>query len=59
LVDVMVFCKLRPAALEVLLTGAVVPDFHFIESSSPEYSRRTASRSSRPSINLVNFSGNR
>jgi hypothetical protein len=35
LVEVMVFCKLRPAALEVLLTGIVVPDLHFIGSSSP------------------------
>jgi hypothetical protein len=59
LVEVMVFCKLRPAALEVLLTGAVVPDLHFIGSSSPRVSQRTASHSSRPSINLVNFSGNR
>jgi hypothetical protein len=59
LVDVMVFCKLRPAALEVLFTGVVVPDLHFIGSSPPECSRRTASRSSRPSIYLVKFSGNR
>jgi hypothetical protein len=35
LMEVMVLCKLRPAALEVLLTGAVVPDLHFIGSSSP------------------------
>jgi hypothetical protein len=35
LVEVVVLCKLRPAALEVLLTGAVVPDLHFIGSSSP------------------------
>jgi hypothetical protein len=35
MVEVMVLCKLRPAALEVLLTGAVVPDLHFIGSSSP------------------------
>jgi hypothetical protein len=35
LVEVMVLCKLRLAALEVLLTGAVVPDFYFIGSSSP------------------------
>jgi hypothetical protein len=33
--EVMILCKLRLAALEVLFTGAVVPDFHFIESSSP------------------------
>jgi hypothetical protein len=31
----MVLCKLRPAALEVLFTGAVVLDFHFVGSSSP------------------------
>jgi hypothetical protein len=35
LVEVMVFCKLRPATLEVHLTGPVVPDLHFIGSSSP------------------------
>jgi hypothetical protein len=35
LVEDMVLCKLRPATLEVLLTGAVVPDLHFIGSSSP------------------------
>jgi hypothetical protein len=35
LVDVMVFCKLRPAALELHLAGPVVPDLHFIGSSSP------------------------
>jgi hypothetical protein len=58
LVDVVVFCKLRLASLEVLLTGAVIPDLHFIGSSSLECSRRIASRSSRPSINLVNFNGN-
>jgi hypothetical protein len=33
--EVMVLCKLRPAALEVLFTGAVVLDFHFVGSSSP------------------------
>jgi hypothetical protein len=35
LMEVMVFCKLRPATLEVLLTGAVIPDLHFIGSSFP------------------------
>jgi hypothetical protein len=35
LVEVMVFCKLRPAALEVHLIGPVVLDLHFIGSSSP------------------------
>jgi hypothetical protein len=35
LMDVVILRKLRAAALEVLLTGAVVPDFHFIGSSSP------------------------
>jgi hypothetical protein len=36
LMEVMVLCKLRPAALEVLLTGAVILDLHFIGSSSPK-----------------------
>jgi hypothetical protein len=35
LMEVVVLCKLRPAALEVLFTGAVLPEFHFIGSSSP------------------------
>jgi hypothetical protein len=35
LVEVMVFCKLRPATLEIHLAGPVVPDLHFIGSSSP------------------------
>jgi hypothetical protein len=35
LVEVMVFCKLRLAALEVLLTSTIVPDLHFIGSPSP------------------------
>jgi hypothetical protein len=34
LVEIMVFCKLRPAALEVLFAGAVVPNLHFVWSSS-------------------------
>jgi hypothetical protein len=34
LVEVVVFCKLRPAALEVHLVGPVIPDLHFIGSSS-------------------------
>jgi hypothetical protein len=34
LVEIMVFCKLRPAALEVLLAGAIVPNLHFVWSSS-------------------------
>jgi hypothetical protein len=55
----MVFCKLRPAALEVHLVVPVIPDLHFIGSSSLECSQRTASRSSLPSMNLVNFSGTR
>jgi hypothetical protein len=35
LMEVMVFCKLRPTALEVLLIGTIVPDLHFVGSSSP------------------------
>jgi hypothetical protein len=35
LMEIMIFRKLRPAALEELLTGAVVPNLHFIWSSSP------------------------
>jgi hypothetical protein len=32
--EVMVFCKLRPATLEVHLTISIIPDFHFVGSSS-------------------------
>jgi hypothetical protein len=35
LMEVVVLCKLRLAALEVLLTGAIVPDLHFIGSPFP------------------------
>jgi hypothetical protein len=35
LMEVMVFCKLRLAALEVDLAVPVIPDLHFIGSSSP------------------------
>jgi hypothetical protein len=35
LMEVVILRKLRPAALEVLLAGAVVPNLHFIGSSSP------------------------
>jgi hypothetical protein len=34
LIEVMVFCKLRPTTLEVHLTISVVPDLHPIGSSS-------------------------
>jgi hypothetical protein len=33
--DVMIIHKLRPAALEVLLTSAIIPDFHLVGSTSP------------------------
>jgi hypothetical protein len=35
LMEIMVFCKLRPTPLQVLLTGTIVPDLHFIGSPSP------------------------
>jgi hypothetical protein len=34
LMEVMVFCKLRPATLEVHLAVSIIPDLHFIGSSS-------------------------
>jgi hypothetical protein len=34
LMEVMVFCKLRLATLEVHLAVSIVPDLHFIGSSS-------------------------
>jgi hypothetical protein len=35
LMEVMIFCKLRPASLEVHLAGPIILDLHFIGSSSP------------------------
>jgi hypothetical protein len=35
LMEVMVFCKLRLATLEVHLAVSVIPDLHFIRSPSP------------------------
>jgi hypothetical protein len=35
LMEVMVFCKLRPAALEIHLAAPIILDLHFIGSSSP------------------------
>jgi hypothetical protein len=34
LVEVMIFCKMRPATPEVHLAVSIVPDLHFIGSSS-------------------------
>jgi hypothetical protein len=34
LMEVVILRKLRPAALKVLLAGAVVPNLHFVWSSS-------------------------
>jgi hypothetical protein len=34
LVEIMIFCKLRSAALEVLFAGAIIPNLHFVWSSS-------------------------
>jgi hypothetical protein len=33
--EVRIFCKLRPAALEVHLAGPIILDLQFIGSSSP------------------------
>jgi hypothetical protein len=30
LMDVVVFCKLRPATLKVLLAVAIIPNLHFV-----------------------------
>jgi hypothetical protein len=35
LMEVMVFCKLRPATLEIHLAVPIIPDLYFIGSSSP------------------------
>jgi hypothetical protein len=38
LMEVMILRKLRPTALEVLLTGAVVPNLHFAGVPPPKCS---------------------
>jgi hypothetical protein len=53
LMDVMVLCTLRPAALEVLFTGAVVLDFHFVGSSSP----RVLAKNSFPQFSPIHELG--
>jgi hypothetical protein len=35
LMEIVIFSKIRPAALEELLSSAVIPNLHFIGSSSP------------------------
>jgi hypothetical protein len=49
----MIFCKLRPAALEVHLAGPVVLDLHFIGSSSP----RVFTKNSFPQLSPVHKLG--
>jgi hypothetical protein len=44
---------LRPAALEVSFTGAVVPDFHFVGSSSP----RVLAKNSFPQFSHIHELG--
>jgi hypothetical protein len=53
LMEVMVLCKLRPAALEVLFTGAIIPDFYFIGSSSP----RVLTKNSFPQFSSIHELG--
>jgi hypothetical protein len=53
LMEVMVLCKLRPAALEVSFTSAVVADFHFIGSSSP----RVLAKNSFPQFSPIHEFG--
>jgi hypothetical protein len=53
LMEVMVLCKLRPAALEVLFTSAIVPDFHFVGSSSP----RVLAKNSFPQFSPIHELG--
>jgi hypothetical protein len=59
LMEVMVFCKLRPAALEVHMAVPIIPDLHFIGSSSPRVFTKNYFSQLFPSMNLVNFSGTR
>jgi hypothetical protein len=35
LVEVMIFCKLGPATPEIHLAASIIPNLHFIGSSSP------------------------
>jgi hypothetical protein len=53
LMEFMVLCKLRPAALEVLFTDTVVLDFHFVRSSSP----RVLAKNSFPQFSHIHELG--
>jgi hypothetical protein len=53
LMEVMVLCKLRSAALEVLFISAVVPDFHFVGSSFP----RVLAKNSFPQFSPIHEFG--
>jgi hypothetical protein len=59
LVEVVVFCKMGPATPEVHLAVSVVPHLYLVGSSSSRVFAKDYSRSSRPSMNSVNFSGTR
>jgi hypothetical protein len=59
LVEVMVFCKLRPATLEVHLAGPFISDLHFIGSSCPRVFMKNRFPQFSPVHELVNFSGTR
>jgi hypothetical protein len=55
--DVVIIRKLWPAALEVLFPAPSYQTSTSYGVPPPEFSRRIASCNSRPSMNLVNFSG--
>jgi hypothetical protein len=57
--EVMVFCILRLATLELHLAVSIVPNLHFIGSSSSRVLAQNCFPQLPPSINLVNFSGTR
>jgi hypothetical protein len=53
LMEVMVLCKLRPATFEVLFTGVIVLNFHFVGSSSP----RVLAKNSFPQFSPIHELG--
>jgi hypothetical protein len=57
LTEIVIFRKLRPTALEELLTSAVVPNLHFIWSSSPRVFMKNRFSQLSPIHELGEFQG--
>jgi hypothetical protein len=59
LVDVVVFCKMRPAAPQVLLAVAIVPNLYLVWGTTARLFAKNSLSQFATIINLVKFSGRR